>query len=507
MTRACVLAIDVGASGTKAAAYDLAGAILGRGQVAHALRVPSSGTVEQDPEVWWTAAAQATQAALRDLPSGDRVEAIAVSSTNALVALDRTGHPVRPAIMQLDGRGRVEADRLRRSHGATIARVTGRRVTGTGYWLPVLAWLHEHEPDALTAIGAVLYPGGFLVQRMTGIPTIDTTRAATTLLFDHRSRTWSDVLVREAGLRSSQLPDVLDPCAVVGPLMAPAAGQLGVAAGTPVVAGAMDSVAAALGLGMLRVGDASIMLGTVARIGLLSAAWRSAGTNPSCPYPQGGLWCSMGALWDAGRWLQWAVDTFQDGEWTKLRSPGPPSDRDPLIAIPPGPGRDGAFLGVRIGHGRAELAEAAFLGVLAELAGVLGEVAEAEVQPPVRVGVCGPAAPLAAPALAGLIGTTVRVPADPEVETRGGALLAACGAGAYPDLTHAAAAMVPQPAIQVPTGNWHGYAMSAAAARRRQRAATRSGFDKPSPSAPGLCGGPASRRARRTPTLASKEMP
>jgi xylulokinase len=458
-----VLAIDVGTSGTKACVYDGDGRALGRSHVSCGIRRPAPGLAEQDPEIWWQAAVAATRSALASVTAPHEIEALAVSSMNALVLLDDAGKPTRPAIMQLDRRAVGEASSLEAELGADIASITGNAVSGPGFWLPMLRWLQRHERESIDHTSVLMYPNGYVAQRLSGVASVDRTRAATTLLFDDASDTWSDHLRDLVGLSVNQLPEVFDPTDVLGPLRKDAAGLLGLPDGIPVVAGAMDSVAGALGLGLLESGDCAVMFGTVARVGLLNVPEPlSASPSPlpgivSCPYPQSGLRWSMSALWHAGTSLRWIAEALYGGEWDAIRLPERPSALGDLVFVAPSAETEGRVSGINLTHNVADVGAAGVIGVLAALADRLNELEHARACPTKRVAVCGRGAQLLAPAVAGLLGLPIEVPNDPETDTRGGAILASTGAGLFPDVRTAALALRGCHKRFRPVANWTAY--------------------------------------------------
>ncbi len=103
-----------------------------------------------------------------------------------------------------------------------------------------------------------------------------------------------------------------------------AASLTGLLAGTPVVAGAGDQAAGALGMGIVRPGDVSATIGTS---GVVFAA-----TDQPFLDPQGrlhtfchavpGRWHVMGVTQAAGLSLRWFRDTFAAADDSRgLRSP------------------------------------------------------------------------------------------------------------------------------------------------------------------------------------------
>ena len=229
----------------------------------------------------------------------------------------------------------------------------------------------------------------------------------------------------------------------------------------------MDSVTGALGMRLLEPGDSAVMLGTVARVGILGRAQKPDQHVVGCPYPPGNLWWSMDALWGAGAWLQWVVDTFYGGDWDAVRLADRPEEMNSLVVVCPSGRRSGAILGLRTGQTLADVGSAGVVGVLAELADDLDRMAGTVGQPTTRIAVCGRGGRLVAPALANLLGANVEVPVDPETETRGGAVLAACAAKLAPDLPTAVDLMVPTRETCRPEADWAEYR---AVFRNRRRA-------------------------------------
>ena len=182
----------------------------------------------------------------------------------------------------------------------------------------------------------------------------------------------------------------------------------------------------------------------------------------------------MKALWGAGRWLEWIVDTFLTGDWGRLRYPHGPDTLAGLLAVPPAGPAQGAFLGVSTDHRLTDLGIAGGLGVLAELADMLSEIGPKGCDAQPRIATCGRDVRSAAPLLASLVGSPVAVPADPETETRGSAVLAACGIGLFAEVAAAAEKMAPEVDVYLPTADWTEYAAALREQREVHRGAARS---------------------------------
>ena len=86
--------------------------------------------------------------------------------------------------------------------------------------------------------------------------------AAATALLDLRARDWAPDLLAGLGLDASAFPAVVPSWSVAGEIRPALARRLGLPAGVPVVAGAGDSIACALGAGVTAAGPVSEMAGS-----------------------------------------------------------------------------------------------------------------------------------------------------------------------------------------------------------------------------------------------------
>ncbi len=195
MAEATLLGIDVGATGCKATLYSLDGRILCSGYAEYSMHSPRPSWVEEDADDWWQAAITSVRAITADPALAGTIAGVGVGCTNALVAVDAAGEPLRPAIMQLDQRTVPQADWLRAAVGAEkLFAVTGNRVAPGSYSAPLILWLKEHEPATFQAAHKFLVPSGFIAHKLTGRFSMDYSRGSTTALFDIRRRVWSGEL-------------------------------------------------------------------------------------------------------------------------------------------------------------------------------------------------------------------------------------------------------------------------------------------------------------------------
>lgn len=260
MRSSIVAGVDSSTQSTKVLLVDVDdGSVVAEGRAEHRV-TGSAGARESDPEHWWAALREA----LGRTGRAGQVAAIAVAGQqHGLVTLDRSGRPVRPAVLWNDVRAAGHADRLVAALGAhwwaeRIGTVPVASITAAKW-----AWLREREPDHVAATAAVRLPHDYLSERLSGSAVTDRGDASGTGWFaPARGEYDTQVLaLPELDLEPRLLPTVLPPDGAAGQVRPAAAAELGLPAGALVAAGTGDNMAAALGLG-LSVGEAVLSLGT-----------------------------------------------------------------------------------------------------------------------------------------------------------------------------------------------------------------------------------------------------
>jgi xylulokinase len=252
--RQCVLGVDIGTSGSRAVLVGADGRVTDAEKSPHPSIRLRDGWVEQQPEDWWSSALAATSALLAR-HEGTAVAAVGLSGqTNGPVLLDARGQALGTCLIWADTRGAEECREIDLAVGAkTIAAAAGKPAI-PAYTAPKLLWLRRHRPNAFRQAATFVLPKDYIRWRLTGSLGTDPSDASNTLLFDIGTRRWHDDIVRAIGLSPAILPDVTESAAVAGTVSPEAAGLTGLLAGTPVVTGAGDSMAAVAGNQLLKGG-------------------------------------------------------------------------------------------------------------------------------------------------------------------------------------------------------------------------------------------------------------
>ncbi|MEL6687653.1 MAG: xylulokinase [Pseudomonadota bacterium] len=252
------LGIDIGTSSVKAVLVDEAQSVVDEASAPLTVSRPHPLWSEQDPQDWW----QATSSAVTQLNADYRraVKAIGHSGQmHGATLLDAAGEVLRPAILWNDGRSH-EACRKMTEALPELEQISGN-LAMPGFTAPKLHWVRENEPEIFKRVAKVLLPKDYVRYRMTGEFASDMSDSAGTLWMDVGARDWSDALLNLTGLDRSHMPALFEGPDVTGQLSSSLASVWGMQT-VPVVAGAGDNAAGAIGSGVINPGDGFVSLGT-----------------------------------------------------------------------------------------------------------------------------------------------------------------------------------------------------------------------------------------------------
>ena len=258
-----LVAIDVGTSGARASAFDVAGPPVLQVRRSYPTFLPAEGWAEQDARRWQSAALSALGTLARSLGQRYRVCAVAVTGQcPSVVPLDHRDMPLRPGIIYRDNRATAAAAWMREKFGDdTLHRLTGH-VPAAFHVAAKVLWLRAHEPDVFAATRRFVQPSDYVALALTGNATTDWSMAAATAVLDLRARRWATDLMEGLGLDTETFPAVVPSWSIAGEIRPALAHRLGLPKAVPVVAGAGDSIACALGAGVTQGGPVSEMAGS-----------------------------------------------------------------------------------------------------------------------------------------------------------------------------------------------------------------------------------------------------
>ena len=455
-----LLGIDVGTGGTRAVVVDGGGAVVASATAEHAqFASPETGWAEQDPRDWWRAAAEAVRAVLAGEGVGaEEIAGVGFSGQmHGCVLLDAAGEVLRPALIWCDQRTEEQSRALTARIGAERLIELVSNPALTNFTLTKMLWVREHEPELWARVRTVLLPKDYVRLRLTGERATDVADASGTLLFDVARRRWSREMLAAVEMDESLLPASFESPEITGRVSREGAEATGLREGTPVVAGAGDQAAGAVGMGIVRPGAVSATIGTSGVVFAATdrPALDRAGRLHTFCHAVPGRWHVMGVTQAAGLSLRWFRDTFGAG-----REDG----RDPYerlseeaAAAPPGsdgvlwapylmgertphldPGARAALVGLAASHTRGHVVRAVLEGVAFSLRDTLTIFGEMNVAVDnIRLGGGGARSPLWRQIQADVYGHAVETLAAEEGAAYGAALLAGVGAGVWSSVEEA----------------------------------------------------------------------
>ena len=453
------LGLDVGTSGVKAILVNAGGAVEAAATAPLSLATPQPGWAEQHPDAWWEASRTAIRALLARCAKA-HVAAVGISGQmHSSVFLDKAGAVIRPALLWCDGRTTAECREIVQAVGGEPRlRDLASNPALEGFTLPKVLWLRNHEPEAFRRLATVLLAKDFVRLKLTGVLATEPSDASGTLMFDPAHLRWSAELLDAVRVPASLLPPVGGSSEVLGRVTPQAAALTGLAAGTPVVGGGADNACGAAGVGAITPGEAVASWGTSGTVLAPAAEPRvdpALRAHTFC-HVAPGIWYVMGVVLSAGGAFAW----YRDQLARDLGAADHADDRlvDEAAGVPPGadgvtflpylqgertPHRDaalrGAFVGLSLAHSRAHLTRAVLEGVCFALRDSVEILREMHLAPRQLLLTGGGARnPFIRRLQADVFGLPVATVNREEGPAYGAALLAAVGAGAFPDLAAAA---------------------------------------------------------------------
>ncbi len=461
-----VLGIDKGTTSTKAAVFDAAdGRVLATARRQTKSFRPHADWHEEDMNGTYEGVATAVREAIAIAGVNARdIACVGVSGhMGGLWALDRNGEPAGPAIAWPDARASTMLGRWTLDGRVDRLFEISGNAPIPGLPLVLLAWLKIHDPNFYGRIATVFCAKDYINYRLTGIIATD----ESDLSFfpcDIRGRLPSLELFELAGI--SEMHDRLAPVLrigdIVGHVTAKAAEETGLAQGTPVVTGAGDAVAAAIGVGALDSGQAVTVIGTsfMNNLTVSEPLFEPAGVGFLFLMPQGRWQRLMSNTGGGSLCLDWIVSAFGAKAFASIEDIFECIEREARAVPPLGNGliihpyfntsgmtaprheplARGSIFGLDMATSPMALIRAVMEAVAFSMVECYGAL-DAPVDEILITG-GGARSPLWREICAAAMNRSLRIPEVEETGALGVALLGAAAAGLYPDLQQAARAMV-----------------------------------------------------------------
>ncbi len=312
----CVLGLDIGTTSTIGVLIRPPDQTLALASRSVTLRSDHVGWAEEDPEQWWGNVGEIVRELLRSSGvSPADIAAVGVSGMlPAVVLLDSSGRLLRPSIQQSDARCGAEVAELR----SEIDETAFLAKTGNGVNQQLVAaklrWIERHEPDVFARIATVFGSYDYINWRLTGERAVEQNWALEAGFVDLKTHCIDDALVALAHIPRAAVPRKVAAHEILGVVSDRGAVESGLEPGTPVIGGAADHIASALGAGIVGAGDVLLKFG--GSVDILTA------TDHARPDPRlfldyhlkPGLFVPNGCMATGGSALNWFARQFGSGE-------------------------------------------------------------------------------------------------------------------------------------------------------------------------------------------------
>ncbi len=479
---AFLLGIDIGTSGTKTVLFDERGNTIASATEEYPLYQPNVGWAEQDPEDWWKATYMSIRAVIsKSGVNPQDIKGIGLSGQmHGAVLLDAENRVLRKAIIWCDQRSAAECEEITSRVGKQrLIEITANPAL-TGFTASKILWVRNHEPEIYEKVRKILLPKDYVRFRLTGEFATEVSDASGMQLMNIPERCWSSEVLEKLEIDRSFLADLYESQEVTGKITRQAAELTGLAEGTPVVGGAGDQAAGAVGNGIVKPGVISSTIGTS---GVVFAYSEKVNIDPlgrvhTFCHAIPDTWHIMGVTQGAGLSLKWFRDNFcveekrvaelmdidpyvlMDKEAEKVEAgcsgliylPYMMGERTPHLD----PDARGVFFGLSAKHGKQDMLRAIMEGVTYSLRDCLEIIKEMNIPvTEVRASGGGGKSKLWRQMQADVFNADIATINSSEGPALGVALLAGVGTGVYDNVVQACEAAIKVTGIQKADKDMH----------------------------------------------------
>lgn len=457
-----IAALDLGTTGCRTFIFDIAGTILASDYQEWESFYPSPSFVEQDANIWWQSLKKTIEGAIKK--SGiDNSEIVSLSVTNqreTIVPVDKDGIPLHNALVWQDRRTIDQVEYIKNKIGVDkIYKITGLTIDPYFSATKIL-WFKDNKPDIYQNTHKFLLVSDFIIHKLTGKFVTDHSNASRTMLFDINKLKYSEDIASELEIDLDKMPKAVESGVEVGEIISE---ETFFDKKTLVITGAGDQQAAALGVGVVSPGRTKLTTGTGS---FLLAYLEKPNFDPkkrvlcSChAIPK--HWVQEASIFTTGAFLRWFRDELAQKECmiAEEQNQDPyniitdkaeesPIGANGLIVIPHlvgagaphwNPLARGIIFGLALGHKRRDIARAILEGVAFEIKKNIEVFKELGIDiKELRLTGGGSRSNLWNQIYADVLGVSCVRNIVEEATSLGAAILAASGAGIFPDIVKAA---------------------------------------------------------------------
>ena len=457
-----VVALDLGTTGCRTFIFDLSGSILASDYQEWESIYPAPSHVEQDANIWWESIKRTIERAVKK--SGiDKTEIVSLSVTNqreTIVPVDKEGNPLHNALVWQDRRTTKEVEYIKKKIGVDkIYRTTGLTIDPYFSATKIL-WFKNNKPEIYNQTHKFLLVSDFILHKLTGHFVTDHSNASRTMLFDINKLKYSEDIASELEIDLDKMPEPMESGVDIGEIVS---NETDFDKKTLVITGAGDQQSAALGVGVVSPGEIKCTTGTGS---FILAFLEEPKFDPekrvlcSC-HAVPGKWVQEASIFTSGAVLRWFRDQIAVGECQKAEELGQdpyelmtseaeksPVGSNGLLFIPHlvgagaphwNPYAKGILFGLSLGHQRKDLYRAVLEGVAYEVKKNILIFKSLGIEPKeLKITGGGSRSDLWNQIYADVLGISCVRNVNEEATSLGAAILAAYGAGLFPDISKAA---------------------------------------------------------------------
>ncbi len=456
-----VAALDLGTTGCRTFIFDLTGTIIASDYQEWQSFYPSPSFVEQDANIWWHSIKTTIDRAIKK--SGiDKTDIVSLSVTNqreTIVPVDIDGNPLHNALVWQDRRTIDQVEFIKSKIGINkIYKTTGLTIDPYFSATKIL-WFKDEKPEIYQKTHKFLLVSDFIIHKLTGKFCTDFSNASRTMLFDINNLKYSEEIASEMEIDLDKMPDALESGVDIGEIVSE---ETLFDKKTLVVTGAGDQQSAALGVGVVSPGKIKCTTGTGSFIlAYLSQPKFDPEKRVLCScHAVPGTWVQEASIFTTGAVLRWFRDQIGNAECVAAQEGQDPYDlitaeaekssigANGLLLIPHfvgsgaphwNPLARGIIFGLALGHERKDLYRAVLEGAAFEIRKNIEVFKELGIEPKeLMLTGGGSRSDFWNQIYADVLGIICVRNVIEESTSLGAAILAASGAGIFPDIAKAA---------------------------------------------------------------------
>ncbi|WP_028546626.1 gluconokinase [Paenibacillus taiwanensis] len=312
-----MIGIDIGTTSTKAVLFEENGRVVAKSSKGYPLYTPNATIAEQDPELIFQAVIYTVkQVMVESAVRPERILFVSFSSAmHSVIAMDDSGNALTPCMTWADNRSSHYAAKLKQElDGHALYLRTGTPIHPMSP-LTKLMYLSAEEPELVQQAAKFISIKEYVFAKLFQQYVVDYSIASATGMMNLNRLDWDEEALQIAGIRRSQLSELVPTTHSVQGLDATYAAAMGLAASTPFIVGASDGVLSNLGVNAIEPGVVAATIGT-------SGAVRTVIDRPVTD-PKGRIFCYAltdkhwvigGPVNNGGMLFRWARDEFAAAE-------------------------------------------------------------------------------------------------------------------------------------------------------------------------------------------------